>query len=104
MGVRLPEIQDFLPFGNELPQAVQGAINIWYDQYSDVLFVTIGKRRDAYHQWIGDGVALRFDRETHQCVGFAVVAGMMYEHDVILPLWATILMMSNAIIVNAKID
>jgi hypothetical protein len=104
MGVRQAVAQGFLPFGDALPQAVQGAINVWYDVYANVVFFTIGKRRPAYHRWIGEGIALRFDEETHKCVGFALIVGMQYDHDVIVPLWATILMMSDAITVNAKID
>jgi hypothetical protein len=98
------QAQAFRPFGDELPQAVQGAINIWHDVYGGVLFVTIGKRRAAYHRWIGEGVALRFDEETRKCVGFVVITGMVHTHDTILPLWATLLMMSDAIVVNATID
>lgn len=105
MGVR-PAVRerDFHPFADVLSQAVQGAINIWHDQYGGVLFVTIGKRRPAYHRWIGEGVALRFDEVTHKCVGFVVLTGMVHKHDTILPLWAMLLMMSEAAAVNAKID
>lgn len=104
MGVRQAVAQDFPPFGDELPQAVQGVINISYDVYANVLYVTIGKRRPAYHRWIGEGVALRFDEVTHKCVGFVVIIGMQYDHDVIVPLWAMIMVMSDAITVNAKVD
>ena len=99
--MRPPAAQDFRPSeGNE---RTQGAINLWHDLYGGVLFVTIGKRRAARHQWIGDGVALRFDEDTGQCVGFVVLTGMVHA-DTILPLWAMLMIMNDAIAVNAKID
>lgn len=69
------------------PQAdVEGYLTLWQDQRADVIFVTVGPRRDAYHEYLGQGIALRFDAETHQCVGWAMIGGMIYEGPFELPL------------------
>jgi hypothetical protein len=69
---------------------MQGPIYVFYDAYADVLYVTVGKRRSAYHIHLGNGIALRFDTDTGKCVGFVVIASMQYDEAIALPLWVVL--------------
>lgn len=86
-------------FQFQTPKArgVQGPLYAWRDDRADVVFITIGVRRPAYHRWIGDGIGIRFDERTHECIGFVIVVGFTDTQPVALPFWVVLTLMSDAL-------
>lgn len=62
------------------PRAVQGALTIRRDDAAGAIRLTAGPWDDTAHEWLGSGVALILDRETHVCVGVLLVIGLDRPH------------------------
>lgn len=67
-----------------------GRLHIWRDRYASAMFIVIGRPGEARHLWIGNGIGLRFDLQTRECVGLAVAYDMTDEAPIKLPLEATL--------------
>lgn len=60
------------------------------EHINDVVYITIGPKREARYQRVQPGVAILIDPHTGAPFGLMIVPGLMTPRTVRLPLWATL--------------
>lgn len=79
-------------FVESIRRTSDGHLHIWRDRYASAMFIVIGRPGEARHIPIGNGIALRFDIQTRECVGIAVAYDMTDEKPIKLPLEAALIL------------
>lgn len=70
----------------------QGSINVaMIEHINDVVYITIGPKREANYKKVQSGVAILLDPDTGAPFGLMIVPGLMNPRTVKLPLWATLI-------------